>query len=302
MTIRDIEYLEKFYSELKSTIEYSRKKLKNNSVLLTLLEVKSNSRYRFINDAALNKYGIGTEIILHLEEKNFIKPIKEVDKYVITVKGIWEYENSIMVLNKELLIDYISSKYFDFYENNVELSNKEKIILFSMISARTFSEKSPIDLRKDDITNDKWREILEKSYEILYSLKVIKKYPINILREKEGNEHPVSNFIRHSDALPKKTKGIFIASGKQKYYLDLYNNSRIDEEKLSYLIWLIVNSNKELLFSDALKLDKYCEYIAYKYNISVFDIEDHLFSKPEYDKIIKDCIIKGVSTKSKWRK
>lgn len=290
-------YLKKFYDKLYNNL-MMKKKLKNNSVFLSFLEIKSNVRFRLLSDSSIPRFKIPRDILTNLQTKRLIRGTDEINTYTITARGVWEFENKKNVISEASLVEYLDKKLFNIYGSWKKPTDKEKIILFSMIAARTFSEKSPVDLKKDDATMDAWRDILDEACEKLKSLKVVSKIDKKIWHEKKGNEHPVSHLIRHTDALPKKTKGLYKAAGKQRYYLDLYKDSQISKENLSYLFWLILNGKISITLIE--EVVNFCCKISYDKSIYIFDLEEHIFSRPECDDIIKDSIRDSIISKTKW--
>jgi predicted transcriptional regulator len=282
-------HLKKFYDNLSGNLLLD-KKLKNNSILLTFLELKSNVRYRAISSASISSQNIPDLIISELLKNKFIRQSDELNKYVITAKGVWFIEKNTNIITEEAFIDFIDGKLFDVSLSGSDLSDKEKVILFSMISARALSEKSPIDLKKDQYALDAWKKIIDDCYKKLYEIKAIKKMDQEQLYGKKGNEHMVSNLIRHTDSLPKKTMGIFKSIGQQKYYLDIYKDQKLSKDSLLYIFRLILNSANGLDARSIEDINKFCNDIAYGQAPYIYDVEKHKFSSPDYDDIIKDII------------
>lgn len=282
-------YLKRFYDKLYEHM-LMENKLKNNSILLSFLDVKSNVRYRALDYASISSHKVPRPILVNLLRNNLIRPSDELNKYTITAKGVWSIEKNKNSITEEMIIEYLDSKFFDVYLGNKTLTDKEKIILFTMISARTFSKNSPIDLKKDEYALDAWKRIIDKCYKKLYEMRIVKKMNEEKLYGKKGNEHIVSNLIRHTDSLPKKTKGIYKAAGRQKYYLDIYSKDIISKESLIYIIDLIFNSRKDLHMEDIDEINTFCTKIAYEEAPYIHDIEKHVFTSPEYDDIIRNAI------------
>lgn len=289
MSIYRESYLKRFYDKLYETLLFD-KKLKQDSVLISFLEIKSNHRYRALESTAISAQKIPEIILMDLKRSNFIRPSDEINKYTITAKGVWEIEKKKTNVTEDLIVDYIDKKFFNVHLSNKSLSDREKIIIFSMISARTFSEESPIDLKKDEYALDAWKRIIDHSYAKLYEMKQIKKMSDEEIFGKQGNEHKVSHFIRHTDSLPKKTKGVYKAKGKQKYYLDLYSKDSISKESLSYLFNIIFSKTKDIQAENVKEIYDSCLKIAYEEALYIYDIEKHLFTSPEYDDVIRDAI------------
>lgn len=283
--IKKDTYLERFYKSLYENILRHRTLLKD-SVLLTLMDVKSNVRSRLINGSEIQSFKIPKMELHSLKEKQYIRlSDQQVDRYVITSQGIWQIERKKGVLDEKRLLEFINEKWLTFKESEKPLGDKEKIILLSMIAGRAFSEHSPVNLKLGDLALDAWASILKGSYEFLREKNIVAAIDINQLIGKIGLEHPVSHLIRHSDALPKKTKGIYLASGSQNYFLKIYDNSELSESKLTYLFGLIFNNFITIELYES--IIKFCREVAFDKSFYVFDLDKHIFNKPKFDDIIE---------------
>lgn len=293
-------YLNKLYNKLYDNL-LLKKKLKEKSIIKSFIDIKSNERYRLLNDSVITADNVPNDIIKDLLSNNLIRTTENINNYTITALGVWEIEKENNVMNEIILINYLDKKSYDLFENNNKLRDREKIIIFSMIASRAFSKQSSVDLKKDDNVLEAWKNIINKSADKLSSINIIDKKSKDDLYKDKLTEHPVSNLIRHSDDLPKKTKGIFTAAGKQQYYLDLYNGSII-KDNLSYLFWLIFNDLNEkslnLIFIDDIL--NYCNDVAYNDTIYTYDTQEHIFAKPEYDDTLKESLRNLIFLKSKW--
>lgn len=289
-------YLNKFYDALYDNLERD-KKLKDKSILISFLRINKTPRYKLLTKSAINSAKVPTKILNFLLSEQLIGSTDEIETYTITAKGVWLVENERGALNEDSFISYIDKEYFTITVQK-KVTDKEKVILFSMLVARTFSETSSLHLETGSPSVDVWKEILDASCDKLISLKIISKTAKDDLYTKAGNEHVVSNLIRHNIYLSPKIKGIYHSLGKQKYYLDIYNNSQISKDKLSYLFWKIFNG--ELNSESLEEVAKFCSKMSNDMSIHVFNLDDHIFSTPKYDLIVKDCLKDSVISKTKW--
>lgn len=288
-------YLEKFYNKLYNNLIFN-KKLRNKSVIFSFLKIKSNERYRQLDTSSISSLKIPNEVLSYLEKNNLVRSTDNVNNYVITAKGIWIIETKKNLINEQKIIEFLDGKLFDLFKGNKPLTDREKVIITAMIAARTYSDESVVDLKKNELCMDAWKEIIDKTYEELIKFKVISLKPAALFG-KRGNEHPVSHLIRHTDALPKKTKGLFKALGNQKYYLDVYQEDELSQNDLAYLFWLVFEGklNPETVNG----LVNFLNAIAYEKNIFVFDLKKHIFSNPIFDDIIRDALIDSIVSKHK---
>ena len=251
--------------------------------------MKSNDRYRFLIDTEISINDISHNNLLQLLEHNYIRESDRINKYIITAKGIWHIETS-EGSSEDTLIEYIDEKFFDLSLGNMKITDKEKVIIFSMISARAFSDNVLVDLKKSEYTLNTWKSIIDECYEKLYTMQIVSKLETEELYGKHGNEHIVSNLLRHTDALPKKTKGIYKVIRPQKYYLDIIDEFCISKEKLDYIIKMVFDANKHFSVEEIDGLCSFCSSTAYNVAPLVYDMKIRTFASPEYDDVIDNSI------------
>jgi len=289
-------HLKRFYISLSDNLR-REKRSRENSVLLSFLKTRSASRYRLLRKSALNSALIPREVLTTLLSKGFIQCIEGIDSYSITAKGVWHYEREKDLMNQETLLSYINDEYF-IPTIKGDLNDREKVILFMMISTRTFSEKSTVDLHKRDAVKDKWREMLERSYDLLDDLNILMKPDKESFLGKKGNIHVVSSIFRHNNQMVQKTRGIYIYTGKHEYYLNLYKNSNFSQNNLSYLFWKVFKGDIPSESVD--RVIEYCNEISKEESIFLFDMPEHAFSMPKYDTMIKDGLMDSIISRDKW--
>lgn len=294
----DINYqLHEFYDLLYNNLE-RKKKPTSNSIILSFLKMSTNSINEIMTASVRNSSKIPKDILDSLLSEKLIQSSDDINSFIITSKGVWAIEKEKGTINEEILLNYINDKYFT--EEIKPLTDKEKIILFSMISVRAFSEKSAVDLKKNKYIPDKWKSIIDASAEKLNSLGYVSKESVTSLYGKAGNEHVVSGLFRRNNDIPRKIKGIYKFTGEKKYYLDIYDESRICEEKLSYLFWAIFQGNISSQKRD--EIVTFCNEISNNMSIFVFDSSKHIFSMPAYDIFIKDCLMDSIISSKKWER
>ena len=293
--------LARFYHLLRDNL-IREKGLTENSVLISFLRTQSASRYNALRKSTINSAFVPNNVLMLLLAKGFIQCIGNVDDYAITAKGVWHYEKNHDLINEQILLSYLDEKYFsdELSVKNVDLNDKEKVILFAMILARAFSEKSAVDLKRSDTVKDKWQEILETSYDALENLGFVTKLEKTDFLGTRGNEHVVSSIFRHNNSMVQKTKGIYAYTRKQEYYLDLYKDGVLSEEKLSYLFWKIFKGNIAPTSVDF--IINCCDKVSSRESIYLFNMNEHIFSMPTYDTLLKDGLMDSIVSKDKWAK
>lgn len=296
------DFLAKFYHLLRDNL-IREKGLTENSVLISFLRTQSASRYKALRKSTINSAFVPNDALVFLLGQGFIQCIGNINDYAITAKGVWHYEKSHDLINEQILLSYLDAKYFSdefSVRKNVDLNDKEKVILFAMILARAFSEKSAVDLKKSDTVKDKWQEILETSYDALQNLGFVTKLEKTDFLGTRGNEHIVSSIFRHNNSMVQKTKELYAYNRKQEYYLDLYKDGVLSEEKMSYLFWKIFKGNITPTSVDF--IINLCDEVSSNESIYLFDMKEHIFSMPNYNTLLKDGLIGSIMSKDKWAK
>jgi len=283
----ELEVLERFYKELSKNME-ANGQLKEESVLFSFFKMNSNRRFKFLEESSINPGIIKKEILSSLLSKEFIRQTDKINHYVITGKGVFEIEKSIFSLNK--IINWIDKEYFNLYkEFDRPLKDQEKVVLFSLIAIRSFSNVAAVNLKKFQGISETVSQILEDSYEKLKELNIISELSKEKLYGGFKNESKVSGLFRRLTNLPKKTKGIYVTSGGSTYYLSLSIENKIDKEKLSYLLKQIFG-NKKFSALEIKSIYNFLCDVAAKKSIYIFESKERIFSKPAYDKDIEEAL------------
>jgi hypothetical protein len=290
----------KFYDSYRYQLESSGK-LKSGSLLIACLKMKKNDRFRPLMASAIESHKIPIELLTQLKERNLIRCGDDISRFVITGKGIWLAERLKNILDEDTLIEFIDTNYFgQLFEDAKPLTDKEKVILLSMISARAFSEESSVDMKRNSDVNAAWLEVFKTCSNKLRVLKAIEATDEELFPEDVMYEDPASHFIRHSDQLPRKTKAIYMSSKKRdnKYFLQISKDGKIDADKLAYLIWLVLNDHLDP--DNVEDFYAFCTSIAYDYCVRLFEHGKHVFASPHYDEILRNAIIDSIIHRQKW--
>jgi hypothetical protein len=292
--------LSKFYDSYRYRLESSGK-LKSGSMLIACLKMKKNDRFRPLRDSAIDGHKIPQSLLSQLKDQGLVRGGGEVSKFVITGRGIWEVEVSKGLIDEAKLIEFVDSNYFEeLFEDAKPLSDKEKVILLSMISARAFSEDSSVDMKRDSEVNAAWLELFKLCASKLREMRSIDTPDGELFPEELKYEDAASHFIRHTDQLPRKTRGIYSASKKRenKYFLDVSKEGEIDQDRLSYLVWLVVGN--QLKPEGIEEFNEFCASVAYDHSVRLFEHEKHIFASPRFDEVLRNTIIESIVSKEKW--
>ena len=292
--------LSKFYDGYRYQLESSGK-LKSGSMLIACLKMKKNDRFRPLKDSAIDGHKIPPSLLSQLKDQGFIRGSGEVSKFVITGRGIWIVEVQRGLIDEARLLDFVDANYFEeLFEDAKPPSDKEKVILLSMISARAFSEDSAIDMKRNPEVNGAWLQLFKICSSKLREMRLIATEDENLFSDGLKYEDVASHFIRHTDQLPRKTRGIYTASKKRdnKYYLDVSRDGEIDQDRLAFLIWLIVDSQITPETID--RFHEFCTSIAYDHYALLFEHEKHIFASPRFDEALRSAIIESIVSRQKW--
>ena len=292
MNDEEAKCLERFYDNLYGKILLKYKKVAGNSIITKFNNIKSNDRMELLNNSSIERLQVPHSTLDTLINQDLVRETDSVGRYVITAKGVWEIESRKGIMSLTSLLNLVDDKFFNIYkEAQTPISEKHKLILFAMIATRAFSSDSSVDLKMGEKAKNAWMNILSESYDFLSALGVVKNLPRDQIFGRAGNEHPVSNVFRHTDKVPKQTRGLFKAPGDQKYFLDVCEGSSVSSEKLGFLLSQIFNQT-DFNISVINKISEFCNRIASTQNVYVFAVSKHIFSNPIYDNIIRDALLK----------
>jgi hypothetical protein len=285
-----IKILSIFYCKLQNNIIREEKKLKNDSVLWTLIEMQSKKTEKYLANASFSIIQFPIEKLRLLQEKGFISSaigISGHEEFIYTSKGIWEYEKISKQFSEEHLLSFIQSKYFTFAAKSKPLDEKEKLAIFSLLCVRNFSIDVPMDLTSEKF-RDNWNKIFKATFDFLKVNNFLESTssPFEKIFPTKGSEHPVQYLMRRRNDLPIKTNQLFCFIGNSKYYLNLWQNDRLELNSLKYLFKLIFNEISD--FETALNIANFCIDIAN--DNAKFVITSYHFIDPKYDEIIRNVI------------
>ena len=290
------EILKRFYDVFT---EAMRGKLKfGESVFFPLMETTSAKRAEIIRKSKINiNYEeFNKEDVKSLVKSNYLMAADSPDCYALTAKGLFEVEERLDLISTEKLLDNIQTKYFDIFNNGNKLTDKEKIVLFSLICSRSYSSKSCMKLESFGRANDILMTIFRKCSTFLKDLQLISAIPNTITQEVENYDVHLMNLMSHINELQKKTNNLYSFTKSRCYYLDLERDSNISKQHLSQLFAKI--------FTNFLDLDQIAQVTKFINDISnneLTKMSEHKgmdYSKPEIDLILeeslRDAILDGV--------
>ncbi len=296
MKSEELNYLGRFYDELcYAILKTTKKSTRTTSPIVLFIKTQKKRIIEILKEGSLSKYDFKNEGIFEsLLEKVFIRPGDKTGEFIITPKGIWEYETKTNKFKLEDFLTFIDNEYFNLFKSHQKAFDvKEKVVIFGMIATRTLSKNSWIDANLDDNVLKYWKEIFDESREKLLELNIIQQTDSeNFWKKFKSNQitSPIFYLLRHMNDLPGKTRGLFKFSGKKQYYLELSNNVDNFMEDLKFLINKVLDG-KELDIELKRNILAYFNYISSKYSVYLFDFDVHKYSNPEFDELLKDLIL-----------
>jgi hypothetical protein len=281
-------YLEVAYDKLISSIRQAKKKLVGGSVLLAIMKLSSNELFNIISNSVIEVNRNSLSLLSKLEIEGLIKKTDITEKsnsFVITCKGIFFLESKSKNLDINSILNFIELEKLDFSNAHKELKNDEKIIILLLLSLRSFSKDTSMNLNDEDFCN-KWEEIIENStLPYLSENNIVNSKSIFSL--KTGNEHPVSYLMRHANDLPKKTYNLFASTKSNEYYLNIITNDKEQAEgQISSLLGKVFVSIDSI--QKERELINYLCSTAHKYGLSVMTSLDYLTF--DWDNIIGNAV------------
>lgn len=291
---------EQFYDNLYDNILKNDKKFKDDiSIFVRFLQANSNSVLDYLDSAAISSDKIDPIVLQELIDCGYIRLSKDFSKYVMTGNGVWVIENLLEIIDLQMLLNAI-----DEYKYNVKwggkLSDKEKVVILSLIALRAFYEKTPLNRKnKADFVSNVY-EVIMKSHDFLNNN--LNNFNVDLLKEKRENKVDAV-FVRLQN-LPKKTHGIY-KFGNSKSWLDIYSekDNLINKENLGYLLWKIFGGDLNLEKQDA--INNFCSEILLDHKNYVYnpeEIENFIFSDIEHQNAINDSLFLIVEKKTLWEK
>lgn len=278
------DVVKSMYGELKRILKVE-KKLRYNSVLLSFLKIKSNQRLAYLERTSCTK----SMFIGQLDEllsRGDIQHFGDGDKYCITAQYVWKQEKEALLENNCIPVLF-DEEYFNCPKAE-GISEKERVIIYTLLVARAFSLESAMDLKTGEQYWSKWEDLVGDAYNVLKDAGMLEKLKREDLYSKKSTENKVSALFRHTDSLPKKTLLRFIAPGMQRYFLDLVDKDQkvIPAEVTAILKIAFPKNLLDLERIDA--LSKACIEIAYSKGMYLTEVKNP-YIDTKVDGIMKRC-------------
>lgn len=279
--------LYELYSRCRSVLGVA-----GGSIVGNIISKTNNSRADVLRKSALDLSELDSQDRECLLGKNYVVSIGVGEEYAITFRGIWFVESMEFISNENDLINWIQNKYFDpLFQNDAEVSDRDKCMAFTLISMRAFSEGSCMDLMNDSRIRMIWWDILKQSSVCLHSTGIIKNsIDDSTFRDKDtnkvkGSDDPIVNIARHSFNLKGPSFGRY-QTGKLTYWFDIFESEgKPSEQVLAKLIRQIFGKMNSKTASD---MSDHSNAICMEYGWKIEQYyKDLTFLDVEYDQFIK---------------
>ena len=262
------------------------------SIVGSIISKTNNGRADVLRKASLDLSKLDPRDKDRLIEKNYVVSTGDEDHYAITFRGIWFVESMEFISNENDLIDWIQNKYFDpLFKKDAEVGDRDKIMAFSLISMRAFSEGSCMDLMNDSGIRTIWWDVLKQSSSYLHSIGMTKtKIDDSTFKDKDtnkvkGSDDPVVNVARHSFNLKGPSYGRY-QTGKLTYWFDISESpGQPSEQVLAKIIRQIFG---KMNLKTALDMSEHSNAICMDHGWKVEQhYSDVTFLDVEFDQFIK---------------
>ena len=282
-----------FYIVLYDNVKRSIS-IKENSIFITLIGASQNNVLKLLSESALSVDIIGEEKIDQLIRSNLIKKDDFSENFSITAQGIWQVEKNKHIVSEPQIVDYFQKTQFQRKKGSkIELKYREKVLLLSMIAARSFSLESAVNLDPRINTNDDWQEIFDSANQFLFDLNVINENEKNSLYLRCANDQPIVTIFRRLTDFPKKTNFVYKFDKNLNYWLDMPESEMEFKEIMASLFSLVFCD--KLSYQNLDHILEFCRKIAQTKSVLIFgDITKHKFLDSRYDGMIKEALIKGI--------
>lgn len=290
---------EQFYDKLYNNLLKNDAQFRgHSSIFLRFLKAKKNPVLDYLDAAAISSDRIDPIILQELIECGYIRLSKEFSKYVMTGNGVWVIENLLNKIDLQILVNEIDDDKYNVKWGG-KLSDKEKVVILSLISLRAFYEKTPLNRKNKGNSVSNIHEVMIKSHDFLN--KNLSNFYVDL--SKERRENKVDTIFARLTDLPEKTHGVYKMGANSRSWLDIYSekDNLINKENLGYLLWKIFGGDLNLEKQDV--INNFCSEILLDHKNYVYNPEeiDHfVFSDIEHQNAINDSLFLIVEKKALW--
>ena len=252
------------YDNLRSSFTSQKQRLVHKSILLGLVAMGSkNKRMRVLLDAAVRSAALGS-LSSELMRRGLVEQASLDGRIALSARGIWEAEQIRGILDLEVLLEYVDEKWFRcFVDIQDPVTDKERLLLFVLLSARAFSADTGVNLQSKVVFRA-WTDSVVAAARFLIDHGVTGDAGAEaelLAGGARAGLQPLLGFWRYSADLPKKTEGIFVAKSLN-YFLNLDATGKIEEATLAWLFALVLGDRVDFELADVVY--RHCRERAYE--------------------------------------
>jgi|GEM_PF-5305684 len=290
MEANDTAALLSMYDNLRSAFVGQEQKCIQGSIFLGLMAMGSkNRRMRVLLDGAVPVTALGA-VSSELVRRGLAEQAAADGRLTLSSRGIWEAERVKGILDSDALLAYIDEKWFGcFHDIQSAVTDKEKLLLFALLSARAFSQPTGVNLHNTRAF-EAWTEAVASASRFLGANALVADTGAEEMLHADGSRvslQPLMKFFRYSEHLSKKTEGIFVAKNLN-YFLDLEASDRLDEATVSYLFGLVLADKAD--FEMAARVFGHCRQRAYELAAKVRPAGSPSFATAKIDNLMENAL------------
>lgn len=292
-SVRDSEILRRFYDVFARAA--ADKLNYEGSVFFPFIETTSAKRADILRNSKINASyeEFSQQDINSLVKANYLMAADCRDCFTLTATGLFHIEEELGLSDFGSLLGEIQAKYFDVFENENTLNDKEKIVLFSLICSRSYSLKACMKLESFGRENELWMSIFRKCSIFLKGLHVISSIPDRITKDVDNYDVSLMYLMSHINDLQKKTGNAYNFTKSRCYYLGLDNDGKISEETLSRLFGKIFN--KVLTLSEIEDVYEFMNNISSNELMRMSEHRGRDYYRPEIDIILENSLKEAIT-------
>jgi len=100
--------------------------------------VTDNKRRELLSESSIGASDLDLAVLSFLKDGGYIRESDHPGNYTLTARGIWEVECANDDSTIDNLISGLDQKYFDIFEGDSTLSDRECVILLTMAATERF--------------------------------------------------------------------------------------------------------------------------------------------------------------------
>ncbi len=292
-----VSVLSKMYERCVDALskEESEKLAQTGSLVYLLHGMSSNRRSDVLR--CTESMRINEDTVSELERNGCIRTGTTSNNFIPKMYGLWVIESVNFDVKK--FLEYVDRVIEE--SDTKELTADNKVVLATCIASRTFGPNAIVDLKKGEAVQNAWWGILVEISRYLKEYGVINK-SFDEYVTKSSIESGVSLKFRHTENIPRRTRGIFAKNGSNGYYLDVSDNDHhLDVEKLAFII--AATFGKVLNDDNVRQISRYMIRF-YRENLTMIAQESYteeFDDRETVDKVMEDAFQMALDNLELWK-